>query len=924
MKHIFLFFTVLMVLLLFGVPASAQVLFQENFNYAPGQLTVVNGGNWTAFSGAGNLAIQVSAGDLTYTGYNFPGTNDGKITLTAPSASAEDIMREFTSQTSGTVYAAMLINVVDTAKLAVTTSSSGEYFSGFFPTENTTAYVGRLCIKKGATNGFLLGIRVSGSPSATWAPTEYMPGTTYLVVFDYEFVDGATNDTSRLWINPSLTGGMPAADAVSFYSGTQAEPVTNITRLAFRQGNATGTATPSADIDKIRVATHWAAAPQYSAAPTASNLTFVVNTATVPDTVNSSYNVVLVGSGTGSADTALTGWGSGKALTNIGGDYWKTTFKVNVGDTLKYKIRIGGGGWEKDLSDGFLNQGHRNYIVAAKDTTFPVQFWNNAQTPQPQYFRPWTAAPDSFINVYFRVNMQNVMNNGSFGWTAADKDSVGVRGGGNDGDDLSWGSTFYLKQEIPPGDGGGQYTIPPGTFFSGRLKFRKSAVTVGQKIDYKFLIGWNWGNDELQGGKPNRQFSIPIGKSDTTLQWVWYNNDKPIARANADTINITFNVDMTTAIQKQSFTIGDTITVQAGFFATADSQRTLTLVRQGLTNRYSGTTKIVSALNKFLDYQYYLHKNNTDIREYYFNFGFTGLVAAEQERRQISMTSKTMTISDNVVSVSDPRRQPYFENQRKLSKAVTVKWTVDLRPAYYQLKAGDSLAAIQGTRSVLKADSIKSWGVGFNGPAADPATGGWAAWDNFMVADTNRYHKMWDDGTHGDAVANDTIYTIQIAYSTTNTVGQVFKFGIGGSDNETAFGLNHLENIDDTQPTATLNTQFGSINPGKYNRWDFTNKIPTGVAEQIAGVAKTFALDQNYPNPFNPSTVIRYSIPQDANVTLHVYNLIGQQVATLVNQKQVSGNYSVTFDASKLSSGVYFYQINAGQFVSTKKMLLLK
>ena len=564
--------------------------------------------------------------------------------------------------------------------------------------------------------------------------------------------------------------------------------------------------------------------------------------------------------------------------------------------------------------------------MAAKDTTFPVQFWNNAQTAQPQFFRPWTAVPDSFISVYVRVNMQNVMNNASFGWTAKDKDSVGVRGGGNDGDDLSWGNTFYLKQELPPGDGGGQFTIPPGTFFSGRLKFRKSAVHVGDSIQFKFLLGWNWGRDELQGGAPNRILRIPIGKADTTLRWVWFNNDVPIVRANADTINVAFNVDMTTAIQKQSFTIGDSITVQSGFFATADSTRTLTLVRQGLTNKYSGSMKMVSALNKILDYQYYLHKINNDIRENYFNFGYTGLVAAEQERRQINVSAKSLTVKDTVVSVSDPRRQPYFENQQRLNKTVLVTWTVDMRPAYYQLKFGDSLAAIQGPRTVLKADSIKKWGVGFNGPASDPVAGGWAAWDNFMVADTNHLHKMWDDGTHGDAVANDSIYTIQETYTIANNVGQTFKFGIGGSDNETAFGLNHLENIDGTNPTAAISTQFGSINPGKYSHWDFTNKKPilTGVVNQPAGSPKSFVLDQNYPNPFNPSTVIRYSIPNDANVMLKVFNVIGQQVTTLVNQKQVAGNYSVTFDASKLSSGVYFYQINAGQFMSTKKMLLMK
>jgi hypothetical protein len=669
-------------------------------------------------------------------------------------------------------------------------------------------------------------------------------------------------------------------------------------------------------------------APSQMQAQTRRQLTFIVNTATVPDTVNASYNVVLVGSGMpADADSVLTAWGSGQALTNIGGDYWKGTLGFLEGDTLKYKIRIGGGGWEKDLSDGFLAQGHRNYIVGANDTTFPVQFWNNAQTSQPQYFRPWTAAPDSFINVYFRVNMQNVINNGSFGWVPADKDSVGVRGGGGDGDDLSWGQTFYLKQEAPPGDGGGQFTIPATTFFSGRLRFRKSIHNAGDTLQFKYLIGYNWGNDELQGGAPNRMLIIPSGKQDTTLHWVWYNNDKPIARANSDTVALTFKVDMSTAVQKQSFSTGDTVQVQLGFFSTSDSTRTLTLLRQGLTNIYQASTSIPTALNQYLDYQYYLHKNTQDTRENYFNFQYTGIVNAEQERRQIMINSTSMTVKDTVNSIDNPRRQPYFPTQRKLARSVLVTWTVDVRPAYYQVAYGDSLVDGQGTTTVKNVDSIAVWGIGFNGPAADPAAGGWATWDRTMVADTNTFHKMWDDGTHGDAVAHDSVYTIQIQYTTNNTVGQYFKFGIGGGDNESGFGLNHLENIDDATSTATIHTQFGSINPVKYSRWDFTNEQPkatTGVVEVTSGIVKSYSLDQNFPNPFNPSTTIRYAIPEAGNVTLTVFNLLGQQVSTLVSEKQKAGTYSVVFDASKLTSGIYFYQIKAGNFVNTKKLLLLK
>ena len=85
-----------------------------------------------------------------------------------------------------------------------------------------------------------------------------------------------------------------------------------------------------------------------------------------------------------------------------------------------------------------------------------------------------------------------------------------------------------------------------------------------------------------------------------------------------------------------------------------------------------------------------------------------------------------------------------------------------------------------------------------------------------------------------------------------------------------------------------------------------------------------FALDQNYPNPFNPSTMISYSIPQSSFVTLKVYDIIGNEVATLVNQNQQAGKYDIRFDASNLSNGVYMYSIKTDNFTSTKKMILMK
>ena len=85
-----------------------------------------------------------------------------------------------------------------------------------------------------------------------------------------------------------------------------------------------------------------------------------------------------------------------------------------------------------------------------------------------------------------------------------------------------------------------------------------------------------------------------------------------------------------------------------------------------------------------------------------------------------------------------------------------------------------------------------------------------------------------------------------------------------------------------------------------------------------------YKLFQNYPNPFNPTTRISYSIPKSSFVSLKIYNALGQEVADLVNEEQQPGNYSLSFNASALSSGVYFYKINAGSFSNTKKFILLK
>jgi hypothetical protein len=130
--------------------------------------------------------------------------------------------------------------------------------------------------------------------------------------------------------------------------------------------------------------------------------------------------------------------------------------------------------------------------------------------------------------------------------------------------------------------------------------------------------------------------------------------------------------------------------------------------------------------------------------------------------------------------------------------------------------------------------------------------------------------------------------------------------------------------------TGTLGQPFIGVaqSPSNANNVGFwylaSPRLITSVEQTTNNVPKEFRLEQNFPNPFNPSTTIQFALPQRSRVTVMLFDILGRQVATLVDEELETGVHKVVFDAKELANGMYFYRIRAEGFVETKKLILLK
>lgn len=166
----------------------------------------------------------------------------------------------------------------------------------------------------------------------------------------------------------------------------------------------------------------------------------------------------------------------------------------------------------------------------------------------------------------------------------------------------------------------------------------------------------------------------------------------------------------------------------------------------------------------------------------------------------------------------------------------------------------------------------------------------------------------WDDNSHNEY--GYFIERIQNAQSSFNTIDTLMGSGNKYIDIKIEQGLTYIYRV-------KAYTEFAES--------DYSNEAGINVVSAEAdGIPTEYSLSQNFPNPFNPRTCISYQIPNEGFVSLKVYDAIGNEIITLVNEEKTPGTYEVIFDGSDLPSGVYFYCIKAGEFVQTKKLVLLK
>lgn len=558
-----------------------------------------------------------------------------------------------------------------------------------------------------------------------------------------------------------------------------------------------------------------------------------------------------------------------KVMTDPNNDsIYTITIAMAPNATYEYKFNIGLGWDGKDE-----NGGNRSVVVGATNLTVPVSFFND--------YNPVTGVTSS---VTFSVDMQ-LPAQGTFDPA---NDNVFIAGNFTD-----WG-TGALEMADPDGDT--IYTVTVSDFTSGDLaiyKFVWSPTTASAGTWESPTEG-----DDIFPPDNNRIYGVH--DVDNTVSR-WWNNVNPNVQL-ADG-NIFFELDMSVPEELGVFDPGsDSVQIRGAFngWGASDPDKSLMSRNAVFTSRWFIDIPFVQEiLNSTQAYKFFI--NNPGTPETYSNGGW------EVPIGNTISTDRNRT----VVFQGNPAQEApfaFFENIHPdwvipTGTTVVINFSVDMTNATNP----DS----QVTPFVPATDTV--WWI--------PRQPLYYSINGLEWGTTQRVLRLTDPNT-------DMIYTGTLTINGPAFNGFLYNYAYGnpfvqegggqGGARVRFVGQNGGARTFDTPWDMPLDVWSNSEKPeeDKPQGWVSVKEIP--------GNPQTYSLEQNFPNPFNPSTKIRFSIPEQGLVTLKVFNLLGEEVATLINTEMTTGSYEVDFKGTEISSGIYFYTLTADNFISTKKMILLK